>query len=76
MAMLCMFQSALFAHSFVWHVLIQWQGMDEANVTGEVVDTFRQDHPAFQLEDELFPEGGRDVMVGQVYARRNKRHRG
>ena len=50
--------------------------MDEANATWEAVDTFRQDYPAFQLEDELFSEGGRDVMVSQVYTRRNKRQRG
>ena len=32
-------------------------------------------HPSFQLEDELFHEEGRDVMVGNVYGRR-KRNRG
>jgi len=33
----------------------------EADATGEQVDSFRSAHPSFQLEDELFPEGGRDV---------------
>jgi len=26
----------------------------------------------FQLEDELFVDGGRDVMVGKVYERRRR----
>jgi len=30
----------------------------------------------FQLEDELFVDGGRDVMVGQVYERRRNVARG
>lgn len=58
------------------HIQVQWVGMDEANATWEMVDTFRQAYPEFQLEDELFSEEGRDVMVGKVYVRRNKRQRG
>jgi transcriptional regulator GlxA family with amidase domain len=38
----------------------------------ETVEAFRAAHPDFQLEDELFVEGGRDVMVGNVYRRREK----
>jgi len=33
----------------------------------------REAFPDFQLEDELFPEGGRDVMVGVTYERRPPR---
>jgi hypothetical protein len=33
---------------------------------------FRRRCPAFQLEDELFPKVGRDVVVGIVYNRRKK----
>jgi len=40
------------------------------------VDVFREAHPTFQLEDELFVNGGRDVMVGQVYQRRRRDVRG
>jgi transposase InsO family protein len=42
----------------VWHVLIQWEGMPPAEATWEPVDSFRVAHPAFQLEDGLFAEGG------------------
>ena len=60
----------------VWHVLVQWRGSDDANATWEPVDTFRQSYPEVQLEDELFQEEGRDVMIGQTYQRRHKRQRG
>ena len=36
----------------------------------EAVPDFKQSYPDFQLEDELFPEEGRDVMVGRVYERK------
>jgi hypothetical protein len=45
--------------------------LSPAEATWEPVDAFRQEHPSFQLEDELFVEGG-DFMVGKVYQRRNK----
>jgi hypothetical protein len=41
--------------------------MLEANATWEPVEEFRALFPAFQLEDELFAEWGRDVMIGNVY---------
>jgi transcriptional regulator GlxA family with amidase domain len=40
----------------------------------ETVEAFRAAHPDLQLEDELFVEGGRDVMVGNVYRRREKQN--
>jgi hypothetical protein len=52
--------------------LVQWAGLSRAEATWEPVDAFRQEHPSFPLEDELFVEGARDVMVGKVYQRRNK----
>jgi hypothetical protein len=55
-----------------WHVLIQWTDMAESDATWERVDEFKVRFPDFQLEDELFLEGGRDVMVGNVYQRHNK----
>jgi hypothetical protein len=36
------------------------------------VAAFREAYPSFQLEDELFPKDRRDVMVGNVYKRRNE----
>jgi len=53
-------------------VLIQWEGLPDADATWEPVEEFRALFPAFQLKDELFVEGGRDVMVGHVYKRRAK----
>ena len=46
-------------------------GLPEVEATWEPVDTFCDAFPTFQL----FVEGGRDVMVGQVY-QRWKRSRG
>jgi hypothetical protein len=55
----------------VWHVLIQWESLPEADATWEPVDKFRALFPSFQLKDELFPEAGRDVMAWRVYQRRH-----
>ena len=49
-----------------WHVHVQWAGMPEP------VAGFKAAYPSFQLEDELFPEGERDVMVRNVYKRKKK----
>ena len=56
----------------VWHVLVQWENLPEDDATWEPVDEFRATFPSFQLEDELFPNGGRDVMTGKVYRRRHR----
>jgi len=55
-----------------WHVLVQWAGMSSGEATWEPVDSFRSEYPTFQLEDELFSEEARDVMVGKVYQRRQR----
>ena len=47
--------------------------MPEADATWEPLEEVRAEFPALQLEDELFIEGGSDVMVGKVYQRRNKK---
>ena len=56
----------------VWHVLIKWDSLPEDDATWEPVDEFRARFPSFQLEDELFPKEGRDVMIGNTYERRNR----
>jgi hypothetical protein len=47
-----------------------------ADATWEKIDEFKEAHPEFQLEDELFSgEGGSvvDTFVGCVYRRRKKK---
>ena len=53
-------------------MLIQLANMAETEVTWEHVDAFKALFPNFQLANELFLEEGRDVMVGNVYRRRDK----
>jgi len=53
-------------------VLVQWENMPEDDATWEPVEEFRATFPSFQLEDELFPKEGRDVMTGKVYGRRHQ----
>lgn len=56
----------------VWHILVQWAGLPEANATWEPVDVFRSAFPNFQLADELFVNGRSDVMNGITYQCRPK----
>ncbi|KAI4310626.1 hypothetical protein MLD38_035590 [Melastoma candidum] len=46
----------------IHQVLIHWKGESAASATWEDVDVFLDKYPAFQLEDELLVEGGRDVI--------------
>jgi hypothetical protein len=36
------------------------------------VEDFHVAYPEFQLEDELFPKDGRDVMTDNVYSKRDR----
>ena len=56
----------------VRQVLIRWKGHPAASATWEDLDSFRDKFPAFQLEDALVVEGGRDVMWGRPYERRRR----
>ena len=51
----------------VRQILIHWKGEPASAATWEDLDSFRERHPSFQLEDELLVEGGRDVMWGRQY---------
>jgi hypothetical protein len=57
----------------VWFVRIKWRGLGEEDATWEKLEEFREHYPEFQLEDELFAQAGRDVMVGIKYNRRAPR---
>ncbi|XP_066334044.1 uncharacterized protein [Miscanthus floridulus] len=56
----------------VRQVLIQWKGETATSATWEDVDSFLHKYPVFQLEDELLVEGGRDVMWGHAYTRKQR----
>jgi hypothetical protein len=45
-----------------WHTLVQWAGLPCSETTWEPLEAFHESFPSFQLEDELFVEGGRDVV--------------
>jgi hypothetical protein len=53
-------------------VLVRWAGTPAAESSWVDLDIFREQFPAFQLEDELLFQGGRDVMVGNTYSRRRR----
>lgn len=55
-------------HRGSWHVLVQCANMPKSEATWEPVEAFRAEYPTFQLEDELFVNGGRNVV--RVYKRR------
>jgi transcriptional regulator GlxA family with amidase domain len=44
--------------------------MPASEATWEPVEAFKESFPAFKLEDELFVEGGRDVVY--TYSRRSR----
>jgi hypothetical protein len=44
--------------------------MSASDATWEPLEDFKATFPRFQLEDELFVEGGRDVVY--TYSRRNQ----
>jgi len=56
----------------VRQVLVRWKDQPAAAASWEDWDSFRERFPAFQLEDELNLEEGRDVMYGRTYTRRRR----
>ena len=53
-------------------VLVRWKGAPAAETSWVELDDFREQFPHFQLEDELLLQGGRDVMWGRTYGRRQR----
>jgi hypothetical protein len=47
-----------------WELQVEWEGEPD-KITWEPLQDFKARFPAFQLEDELFVEEGRDVMGQQ-----------
>ena len=56
----------------VRQLLVHWRGEPPESATWEDAESFREQFPDFQLEDELTLEGGRDVMWGRTYARQRR----
>jgi hypothetical protein len=59
-----------------WEVLVRWMDRSAADATWEPLKQFKEAHPDFQLEDELFVgEGGSvmDAFYGCQYTRRRRR---
>jgi hypothetical protein len=54
-------------------LLVRWKGQDTASSSWVDVEEFQSLYPTFELTDELILQGGRDVMWGRVYSRRDKR---
>jgi len=54
----------------IWKLLVKWSGLPTDEATWETLDSFRDDFLDIQLEDELFSQEGRDVMMGITYQRR------
>lgn len=58
-----------------WEVLVQWIGQPASEASWVLLTDFKRQYPNFQLEDELFPqEGGNvvDTYWGKYYSRRSK----
>jgi hypothetical protein len=56
----------------VWHVLVQWGGMNAEQATWEPLQKFKDQYPDHQLKDKLLLKAGRDVMTRSTYKRRDK----
>jgi hypothetical protein len=56
----------------VRQVLVRWRGEPATSATWEDFDDFKARFPAFQLEDELVFDEGRDVMYGRTYVRQRR----
>jgi transposase InsO family protein len=53
-------------------LLVRWKGAPAAESAWVELEDFVQQYPDFQLEDELLLQGGRDVMYGSTFGRRQR----
>ena len=59
-----------------WDLLVQWEGRNTTDATWEPLREFKDCHPDFKLEDELFSQGGGsvvDTFFGKKYQHRKKK---
>jgi hypothetical protein len=45
-----------------WELLVQWQGRTATEATWEPLEQFKEGFADFELEDELFRQGGGSVV--------------
>jgi hypothetical protein len=53
-------------------LLVRWVGAPAVEAAWVTLEEFREQFPAFQLEDELLQKEGRDVMYSRTFGRRGK----
>jgi hypothetical protein len=62
----------------VWEIMVKWAGQAAANATWEQVSEFKEAFPSFQLEDELFHNGGGVLwmpsLASDISAGQNRQH--
>jgi hypothetical protein len=62
----------------VWEIMVKWAGQAAANATWEQVSEFKEAFPSFQLEDELFHNGGEVLWMpssaSDISAGQNRQH--
>jgi len=54
-------------------LLVRWKGAPALETSWVDLEEFQAHFSTFQLEDELLLQGGRDVMWGLRYGRRNRK---
>jgi hypothetical protein len=56
----------------IWHILVQWCGLSNNDISWEPLQEFKDLKLDVQLENELLEEVGRDVMTSVIYRRRDR----
>ena len=53
-----------------WDLLVQWEGRNTTEATWEPLREFKDCHPDFKLEDELFGPGGWGSVVDTIFSKK------